>query len=249
VFEAYDLALRGDQERKRTTREGNARARGLFTQAVALDPRYAAAYVGLGWTHLQSWQFLWSADRELEQARDLAERAIALDNTQADAYRLLAQTYLWEKNHERGIAEAQRSVELAPNDADAYETLAEILGWSGRPEESIRLIRHAMRLDPHYPFFYLWTLGHAYFLTEQRQEALDTFGKLIQQNPNFVPAHAYRAVLLSELGRTQEAQQAWQQASHISPGASMPNIRERLPYKRPADLDRVLSAAHRAGMQ
>ncbi|PYN08055.1 MAG: adenylate/guanylate cyclase domain-containing protein [Candidatus Rokuibacteriota bacterium] len=249
VFEAYDLALRGDQERQRTTREGNAEARRLFTQATALDPRYAAAYVGLGWAHLQSWQFLWSADRELEQARDLAERAIALDNTLADGYRLLAQTSLWQKQHERAIAEAQRSVELGPNDASAYETLAEILCWSGRPEESIRLIRHAMRLDPHYPFFYLWTLGHAYFLTEKRQEALDTFAKLVQQNPNFVPAHAYRAVLLSELGRMQEAQQAWEQASRISPGASMANIRERLPYKRPADLDRVLSAAHRAGVQ
>ena len=249
VFEAYDLVLRGDQERKRTTREGNAEARQLFTRAIALDPRYAAAYAGLGWTHLQNWQFLWSTARELEQARDLAERAVALDNTLADGYRLLAQTYLWQKEHERAIAEAQRSVELAPNDADGYETLAETLSWSGRPDESIRLIRNAMRLNPHYPFFYLWTLGHALFLTGKRQDALDTFGKLIQQNPNFVPAYAYRAVLLSELGRTQEAQQAWEEASRISPGASMANIRERLPYKRPADLDRVLSAAHRAGVQ
>ena len=102
-----------------------------------------------------------------------------------------------------------------------------------------------MRLNPHYPFFYLWTLGHAYYLTERRQEALDAFGKVLQQNPNFVPAHAYRAVLLSELGRTKEAREAWDQASRISPGASMPNLRERLPYKRAADLDRFLTAAHR----
>jgi hypothetical protein len=32
------------------------------------------------------------------------------------------------------------------------------------------------------------------------------------------------------------------------PGASMPNLRERLPYRRAADLDRFLTAAHRAGM-
>jgi hypothetical protein len=29
----------------------------------------------------------------------------------------------------------------------------------------------------------------------------------------------------------------------------MASLRERIPYKRPADLDRLLSAAHRAGMQ
>jgi len=185
----------------------------------------------------------------LEQARALAERAIALDNTLADAYRLLGQVYLWEKAHDRAIAQAERAVVLAPNDADGYETLAEILGWSGRAEESVRLIRRAMRLNPRYPFFYLWTLGHAYYLTDKRQEALDAFGQIVQRNPNFAPAHAYRAVVLSELGRAKEARQAWDEASRLSPSASMSNLRERLPYKRPADLDRLLAAAHRAGMQ
>jgi len=104
-----------------------------------------------------------------------------------------------------------------------------------------------MRLNPRYPFFYLWTLGHAYFLTAQPQQALETFGKLVQQNPNFVPGQAYRAILLIELGRAQEARDAWNAASRISPGASMSDLRERLPYRRPADLDRILSAVHRAG--
>ena len=162
VPEAYDLVLRGNEQRKRTTREGNAQARRLFAQALELDPEYAAAYAGLSWTHLQSWQFLWSPTREsLDRARDLAERAIALDNTLADAYHLLGQVYLWQKEHDRAIRQAERAIELAPNDADGYETLAEILSWSGRAEESIGLIRHAMRLNPHYPYFYLWTLGHA----------------------------------------------------------------------------------------
>jgi predicted RNA polymerase sigma factor len=64
-----------------------------------------------------------------------------------------------------------------------------------------------------------------------------------------VPAYAYRAALFSEMGRIKEAREAWGKASHLSPGASMENLRERIPYKRPADLDRLLTAAHRAGMQ
>jgi hypothetical protein len=70
----------------------------------------------------------------------------------------------------------------------------------------------------------------------------------VQQNPNFVPAQAYRAVVLSELGRVKEAREGWATASRLSPGASMPNLRERLPYRRPADLERLLAAAHRVGM-
>ena len=249
VLEAYDLVLRGHDERRLSTRDGNAEARRLFVKALDLDPGYAAAYLGLSWTHLQSWQLLWSTDREsLARARDLAERAIALNESLVGAYHVLGQIYLWMKEHDRAIAQAEHAVALAPNDADGYETLAEILGWSGRAEESIGMIRHAMRLNPHYPFFYQWTMGHGYYLTERRQEALDAFARVVRENPNFFPAYAYRGVLFSELGRVKEAREAWGKASHLNPGVSMLSLRERIPYKRPADLDRLLTAAHRAGM-
>jgi adenylate cyclase len=249
VLEAYDLVLRGHEARRRTTRDGNTEARRLFANALDRDPKYAAAYLGLAWTHLQSWQLLWSTDREsLERARELAERAIALDDSLVGAYHVLGQTYLWMKQHDRAIAQAEHAVTLAPNDADGLETLAEILGWSGRPEESVATIRHAMRLNPHHPFFYDWTLGHGYYLTGRRQDALEALGRAVQENPNFLPAYAYRAVLFSELGRAKEAREAWDTVSQLSPGASMTNLRERLPYKRPADLDRLLTAVHRAGM-
>jgi adenylate cyclase len=246
--EAYDLVLRGHEERRLTTREGNADARRLFVKALDLDPNYAGAYLGLAWTHLQSWQFMWSTDREgLERARELAEKAIALNDSLVGAHHVLGQIYLWMKQHDRAIAEAQKAVALAPNDADGYETLAETLCWSGRPEECIQAIRHAMRLNPHYPYFYDWTLGHGYYLTGQRQQALDSLARALKGNPNFLPAHAYRGVLFTELGRMKEAREEFEQASHLGTGASMVSLRERLPYKRPADLDRLLTAAHRAG--
>ena len=246
---AYDLVLRGEQERHRTTREGNAAARRLYVKALDLDPGYALAHLGLSWTHLQSWQFLWSNDPEtLERARQLVERAIALDDSLAKGYSLLGQIHLWKKEHDRAITQAERAIALAPNDADGYETLAEVLGWAGRPEDSIRLIKQAMRLNPHYPFFYLWTLGHANYLLERRQEAVDTLEKLVQQNGNFLAAHAYRAVLYGELGRDKQARAAWQKAAELSPGATVSSLRQHLPYRRQADLNRFLAGAQKAGL-
>jgi len=244
---AYDLVLRGQKERLRTTREGNVAARELYSKAVDLDPRYAAAYLGLSWTYLQSWQFLWSSDPEtLERARQLAERAIALDEGLGKGYGVLAQIYLWRKEHDRAIAQAERAVALAPNDADGYETLAEVFGWSGRPADSLRLIQQAMRLNPHYPFFYLWTVAHDYYLTERRQEALATLDKLVERNPNFLPAPAYRAVLYSELGQDKRAREAWNRARELSPGASVETIRQHLPYRQQADLDRFMRGIEKA---
>jgi adenylate cyclase len=247
--EAYDLVLRGEEERHRTTREANVQARRLFLKALDLDPGYARAYVGLGWTHLQSWQFWWSADPEsLERARELAERALALDDTLAEAHLLLGQIYLWRKEHDRAIAQAERAVALSPNGAHGYETLAEVLAFAGRPEESLRFIGQAMRLNPHYPFFYLWTLGHAYFLARRPQEAVDALTKVVQQNPEFAPAHAYLAVLFSEMGREKEAREAWARAHQLMPNVTLANLRQRVPYRRPADVERLLSAMHRVGM-
>ncbi len=108
------------------------------------------------------------------RAFELAQQAIARDDSLALAHRLLSQVYLWKKQHEPAIAEAERAVARGPNDADGYETLAEVLAWSGRAEEAIGFIKKAMRLNPQYPFFYLWTLGHAYYLTGRTQEAIDS---------------------------------------------------------------------------
>jgi adenylate cyclase len=247
--EAYDLVLRGEEERRRTTREANAEARRFYVKALDLDPAYARAYVGLSWAHLQSWQLFWSTDpASLERARELAERAIALDDTLAGGHVVLAQIYLWKKQHDRAIAEAQRAIGLAPNDASGYETLAELLGWAGRPEASLKSIRQAMRLDPHYPFFYLWTLGHAYYLLKRRDEAVDTLMQVERLNPNFLAAPAYLAVLHAEMGRDKDAREAWDRARRLGGPASLDTIRQRIPYQQQADLDRLLTAARKAGL-
>jgi adenylate cyclase len=248
--DVYDLVLRGQEERKQTTREGNLAARRLFLQALDLDPGYARAYIGLGWAHLQSWQFLWSADPDtLDRAQQLAERAESLDDTLSECHRLLGQVYLWKKEHDRAIAQGRRAIAVSPNDADGYETLAEVLAWAGRPEESIASIRQAMRLNPHYPYNYLWALGHASFMLRKNADAIDAFRKILQENPNFLPAHAYLATLFTEAGREEDARREWEETRRLSPSATLATLRQRVPYRRAADLDRLLSAAHRAGVQ
>ena len=222
----------------------------MFARAVELDPEYAMAYSAMGWTHLQAWQFQWSRDPEtLQRAFELAQKAIVRDDSLAGPHDLLGQVYLWKKEHERAIAQAERAVALAPNNADSYETLAEVLAWSGRADEAIEDIKQAMRLDPQYPFFYLWTLGHAYYLTGRSDEAIATFRKLLARNPNFVPAHAFLAVLYGERGLEEDARSEWAAAERLSPQASVESLRQRMPYKNEKDLERVLAAMRKGGLK
>jgi adenylate cyclase len=51
-----------------------------------------------------------------------------------------------------------------------------------------------MRLNPRYPFLYLWELGFAYRMTGRYAEAIVALKEVISRNPDFIPAHLNLAV-------------------------------------------------------
>src|SRR5713226_255630 len=249
-IEAYDYYLRGLDCHTYATEEANARARQMFAKAVELDPQFAAAYACLGWAYFDQWSLGWSQDLQtLEQAFALAQQAIAVDPLLPDGHRLLGIVYLWKKHYELAIAEVERALALDPNHADAYVALGDILNWAGRAEETVPLVEKAMRLNPQYPIWYLWRLGHAHYLTGRYEEAIATFRRVLARNPDFLPAHAYLAVIHSESGREEDAQSEGAEFLRLSPQLSLDALRQRLPYKDPAVLERVLNAARKAGLK
>jgi tetratricopeptide (TPR) repeat protein len=50
------------------------------------------------------------------------------------------------------------------------------------------------------------------------------------------------------LGRHDEARAVWQEALRINPDYSFAHRRSVLPFKNPADLDRLAEGLHRAGL-
>jgi hypothetical protein len=50
------------------------------------------------------------------------------------------------------------------------------------------------------------------------------------------------------MGRDRDAQEAWDKVSRLIPGTSLSNFKVYAPYKRPEDLDRVLTAARKGGL-
>jgi adenylate cyclase len=194
-LEAYDAYLRGVAYSLRFTQEGNAQARQMFEKAFTLDPQYAEACARLSLTYMMDWVFRWSADfQTLERASALAKQAVALDDSLPWAHVSLSWVYSYQQQHEQAIAEGERAIALDPNNAASYAFDAQMLNLAGRPEEAVRAVKQAMRLNPRYPPWYLFELGHAYQMTGRYAEAITTLKESIRRNPNFTYAHSALAV-------------------------------------------------------
>ena len=249
-MEAYDFYLQGVEYQNRYTKEANVQARQMFERAIHLDPEFSTAYGALGFTHFHEWTFGWSRDpQSLERAFELAQRTLGLDDSLPLGHHLLGKVYLWKKQYEKAIAELEKAIALSPNYADHLAGLGYILNFSGRPEEAIGLVKNAMRLNPMYPAYYLWELGHSYFLTGRYEEAIETLKRVLDRNSDFMPAHVFLAASYSEIGREEEARAEAAEIERLSPWTSLEAGTQRLPYKNKAILKRLFDSLRKAGLK
>ncbi len=248
--DAYELFRKGLEIFRRFTKTDNDQARRLFKQAVEIDPGFADAWCFLGYTYHVDWYFGWSenAAQSLERATELAQKAITLDDSSPYPYILLEIISLFGREYDKAIAYGEKAVALEPNHADATVELARTLEYAGRPEEAIELTKKAMRLSPYYPDWYLAVLAVAYRLAGNYDEAIAAFEKRRERNPNSTLPHLGLAVLYSEVGRDEEARAAAAEVLKRNPRISLKQVTNRLPYKDPAEVDRIIAALRKAGL-
>ncbi len=196
-LEAYDTLLRGVELFARTTKETNVQARQMFEKAVALDPQYAEAYAWLGGCYLADWIWRWNADpQSLEHASALARQALALDDSLPRAHSILSNVYAQKQQYEQAIAEGERAIALDPNNDFSCNRQGAALNWAGRPAEALPLMEQALRLNPHYPPFYLGDLGWTYNLIGRHTEAVTMLKEAVSRGPTlmvyyFILANSY----------------------------------------------------------
>src|SRR4030095_7199896 len=73
-----------------------------------------------------------------------------------------------------------------PNNADSYAFQADVLNFAGRSDEARRAAEQAMRLNPRYPWWYVFDLGWADQQTGRYAEAIATLKEALSRNPNFL---------------------------------------------------------------
>jgi adenylate cyclase len=251
-LEAYDYDLRGWQYFYTLTREGLPKAREMWEKAIQLDPKYAEAYAGVGFTYFFEGVYFHSSgsSRALDQAYQMGQKAIALNDAEPWAYMLLGSLDLTKRRYDQAISEGQRAVSLAPNSSDGYFWLARILNFSGRPMEALAAAEKGARLNPRHPDFCLIQVAHAYMRMGRFAEARPLFEETNNvTEPNNPAGHMWLAVVDVELGRNDDARAEAAEVLRLSPHYSLATWKQVYPEKDTALQERWLADLRKAGLK
>lgn len=188
--EAYQLYLKGKFYWNKRTGESLKQAAELYRQAIEKDPNYALAYSGLAETYvLFSSYDVAPASDSMPQAKAAAQRALAIDDSLAEAHTALG-FYLSNYEWDRGGSEKEyrRAIELKPNYATAHHWLGADLVYVKRFDDSLFELKRAEELDPLSPIIST-NLGDTLVFARRYDEAIAQYKRTLVSNPNFGYAH------------------------------------------------------------
>ncbi|HEY8204809.1 MAG TPA: protein kinase [Pyrinomonadaceae bacterium] len=214
--EAYQLYLRGRFYWNKRTAESFQRSIEFFQEAIDKDPNYALAYTGLA----DSYSFLSSQGIRAPEdvfplAKDAAVRAIALDDSLAEAHCSLGYVKLYYDWDWDGAAqEYRRAIELNPNYPTAHHGYAYYLISMGRTEEAIAEIKRAQELDP-LSLIINTDHGEFYYFARRPDEAIEQLHKALDLDSSFVRGHFLLARAYAQKGQCNEAIEEFQKAKNL----------------------------------
>ena len=202
---AQDLYLQGRYYWNKRTPESLNKALAYFHQAIAIDPNYAEAYVGLAdcYNLLREYAVMPEAEA-YPQAIAAAKKAIALDDSLADAHNSLAfGTFYWLFDAPTAEREFRRALSLNPNFPLAHHWYATFLMTLGRNKEALEQIELAQQLDSSSRSI-LADKGLILFHAGREDEGIALLKQLTETEPSFMSPHRYLADIYLVLHRYPE---------------------------------------------
>ena len=181
--EVYESYLKGRTSKNDSKAQVEQRIR-YFEEAVAKDPTFAPAYVGLADSYESlSSIFIGGPPQAMRQkAVQAARKALELDPDNAEAHSLLGSVYQEQWRWAEAEAEYKRALALNPNNAAAHGGYALWLACEGRHEEAVRWAQRGRELDP--LVVSGDELGWIYFLGRHYDEAQREFQEVLAVTSN-----------------------------------------------------------------
>jgi len=218
---AHDAYLRGRYQWSQRTPKAIANAIQEFQQAIAADPDYAPAYAGLA----DAYELLGSVPNDalpprqaIPKAEEAAEKALALDNSLAEAHVSLAYirlAYDWKR--QEAEQQFREALELNPGYATGHEWYALYLVATDQMDKAIVEIQKAQELDP-LSIIMNMAAAQVFLYAGQYDRVLEQCQRALDLDSNFFLAYYFRGRAYERKGMLPQAIAEFRRAGTLFPG-------------------------------
>jgi DNA-binding winged helix-turn-helix (wHTH) protein/TolB-like protein/Tfp pilus assembly protein PilF len=221
--DANRLYIEGVFHARKITEQDIKQAIDLFSQAIQKDPSYAKAYAAMASARRSLTLCCDGHASELVQAKDAAQKAVALDDKLAEGHSALA-AVIWMHDWKWSEAEKefQRALELDPNSAIVHFQYGDFLGRMGRSEEAAAQKDRAAELEPYEPFFAA-RVGSSQSSADP-EKALKQILKAIDLDRNYWFSHVMAASVYSQRKDYDKAIGEAQLSKKLSPNQTWSDV-------------------------
>jgi serine/threonine-protein kinase len=203
--EAHDLYLQGLTLVHQGTELALRRSLDYFRDALARDPDYAQAYVGVAWAYA----FLADAYQvpaiAYDSSRMAAQEALKRGSQAGENLVILGYaSYVTDWDQAKAGREMQRGVALSPNSADVAAIYGNWLCLTGKTEAGLAEADRAIELDRLAPlggFVREWCL----YMARRYDEVIAQHAKTAALDPTFIYLDSFLGAAYREQGRYEEA--------------------------------------------
>lgn len=204
--EAHEAYLKGNFYWSRSNCDGSLKGLSYYRQAVAKDPAFAAAYVGLAQAYFTLGDWNCSPYEEAFSASKAAAlRALELDPTLGSAHTWLATiAFFREWNWDNAEREYRQAIQLSPNYAPAHLLYAVFLVSMARQDEGLAEMKKALELDPTAEFTNMVSV-HILYLARQYDKAIEQANNAIQLYPDSWATYIWLGIVYERKGMYQQA--------------------------------------------
>ena len=216
---AYSLYLQGRYAWNKRTQEGVTEGIEYFEQAIAEDPEYALAYTGLADSYALQIDYRNVAVKSgFERAKEYALKALALDDSLAEAHASLAWAmFIYDWDWTGAAREFRRSIELDARYATAHQWYAFLLASQQRLDEALVTAHTSQELDPA-SVSIRRALGYVYVYARRYDQARYHLTRAIAMNPTAEESYRVLGLMLTMNEQHDEAERVLREATGL-PGA------------------------------
>ncbi|MEP0004824.1 MAG: tetratricopeptide repeat protein [Balneola sp.] len=167
----------------------------LYKNALNLDPTFSEAYARLAIAYnLQGYYGNVPFDQVQEQVKENAEKALSINNNEANAYAALGLYHANTFETDKAIEKYEQSIKLNPNNPDVYNWLSIAYQEKGDLKKSNEAFKKMYAVDPLSPLS-IYNRASVHFYEGEYDDALALFQKNIDDNPEFALTYAGLSVL------------------------------------------------------